>query len=53
MAGMSGQEIWGYASAILDMNGSSDYVELWVREEGVAYGAYSTGTQFSAFRVLT
>jgi len=46
-AGMSGQEIWGYAAAILDMNGSSDYVEAFgfiesgaVPSGFISYGAF-------------
>ena len=46
-------EVSPKTSAIIDMNGSSDYVELYGREEGVAYGYYTTGTQFGSFRVLT
>ena len=46
-------EVSPKTSAIIDMNGSSDYVELYGREEGIAYGYYTTGTQFGAFRVLT
>jgi hypothetical protein len=40
-------------STFVVMDGSSDYMEFWVREEGVAYGVYTTGTQFGGFRVLT
>jgi hypothetical protein len=40
-AGMAGQEIWGYAAAILDMNGSSDYVE--------AYGFLESGANTTGF----
>ena len=46
-AGMNGQEIWGYAQAILDMNGSSDYVEAYGYLES---GANTTGlVSYSAF----